>query len=199
MSAPFPRQEGRLSSLAGSALALYRASRHPGVRNFVRKTILRLEGGPVYSHTIRQIYREFHGVDVGLYTIGPCDVPPGGLDPGTRVGRYSSIYYTVRAITSQDPSATLSADRLFPPEALGQRADPHYGTLTIGSDVWMGHNVILLPTVRSVGDGVVVGAGSVVHADIPPPTPSSPATRPGWFDSASRRKRSRNFSNPNGG
>ncbi len=40
--------------------------------------------------------------------------------------------------------------------------------LTIGNDVWIGHGVILLPGVTSVGDGAVIGAGSVVHQDVPP-------------------------------
>ena len=39
--------------------------------------------------------------------------------------------------------------------------------VTIGSDVWMGHNVNVMPGV-SVGDGAVIGAGSVVTRDVPP-------------------------------
>ncbi len=38
---------------------------------------------------------------------------------------------------------------------------------TIGNDVWMGHNVNVMPGVN-VGDGAVVGAGSVVTKDVPP-------------------------------
>jgi len=132
--------------------------------------VLRAEKGPVYSQTIREIYREFHGVDVGLYSIGPCDVPPGNLGPGTRVGRYSSIYYTVRTITTPDPAKTLSTNRLFSPEALGSTSagSGMRESIAIGHDVWMGHNVIILPTAQSIGDGAIVGAGSVVHNPVPP-------------------------------
>lgn len=38
--------------------------------------------------------------------------------------------------------------------------------ITIGSDVWIGGNVVILPGV-TVGNNVVIGAGSVVTKDIP--------------------------------
>ena len=40
------------------------------------------------------------------------------------------------------------------------------GAVMIGKNVWLGDNVIVLPEVR-IGDGVVVGANSVVTKDIP--------------------------------
>lgn len=170
MSESISSQEGRQASWSSLAVTLYRSSRNSKLRGMIRSMVLRAEKGPVYSRTIRQIYREFHGVDVGLYSIGPCDVPPGNLAPGTSVGRYSSIYYTVRTITTQDPAKTLSTHRLFSPEALGS-ANSGNGTresIAIGHDVWMGHNVIILPTAQSIGDGAIVGAGSVVHNPVPP-------------------------------
>jgi acetyltransferase-like isoleucine patch superfamily enzyme len=39
--------------------------------------------------------------------------------------------------------------------------------VSIGNDVWTGHNVTILGGV-TVGDGVAVGAGSVVTKDVPP-------------------------------
>ncbi len=38
--------------------------------------------------------------------------------------------------------------------------------VTIGSDVWLGGNVVILPGI-TIGDNVVIGAGSVVTKDIP--------------------------------
>src|SRR5262249_29497518 len=38
--------------------------------------------------------------------------------------------------------------------------------VTIGPDVWIGHNAILLPGV-SVGTGAAIGAGAVVTKDVP--------------------------------
>lgn len=42
-----------------------------------------------------------------------------------------------------------------------------YKPIDIGSDVWLGSNVIVLPGV-SIGHGAVVGAGGVVTKDVPP-------------------------------
>lgn len=39
-------------------------------------------------------------------------------------------------------------------------------SVTIGSNVWIGLNAIILPGI-TIGDGVVVGAGSIVTKDIP--------------------------------
>ena len=38
--------------------------------------------------------------------------------------------------------------------------------ITVGNNVWFGGNVIVLPGV-SIGDGCIIGAGSVVNKDIP--------------------------------
>ena len=43
-----------------------------------------------------------------------------------------------------------------------ERAEP----ITVGSDVWFGGNVVVLPGV-TIGDGAVIGAGSVVTRDVP--------------------------------
>ena len=39
--------------------------------------------------------------------------------------------------------------------------------LTIGNDVCVYHNAVILPSVNRIGDGVVIGAGAVVTKDVP--------------------------------
>lgn len=48
-----------------------------------------------------------------------------------------------------------------------ERTPDMYEHVTIGNDVWMGHNVNVMPGV-SVADGAVIGAGSVVTKHVPP-------------------------------
>jgi hypothetical protein len=43
-----------------------------------------------------------------------------------------------------------------------------YNPLTIGNDVWIGTNALVLPHVKRIGDGAVVAAGAVVAKDVPP-------------------------------
>ena len=48
-----------------------------------------------------------------------------------------------------------------------ERTPDMFKRVTIGNDVWTGHNVNVMPGVN-VGDGAIIGAGSVVTKDIPP-------------------------------
>lgn len=41
-----------------------------------------------------------------------------------------------------------------------------YLKITVGNNVWIGGNVVVLPGV-TIGDNVVIGAGSIVNKDIP--------------------------------
>jgi virginiamycin A acetyltransferase len=163
--------EGRSSSLCSTlAPKLYALTKNPTVRRLLRRWVMKMEGNEVYSLTIREIFRRFHGVDVGLYTIGPCESAPGNLAPGTTVGRYSSIYSTVRTVTQDAPSSARVPDGLFSDAALGEVTNGNGAPfrLAIGHDVFIGHNVIILPSVEQIGDGAVIGAGSVVRTSIPP-------------------------------
>jgi acetyltransferase-like isoleucine patch superfamily enzyme len=129
----------------------------------------RVEGGQMYSVTLRRILSVYHQIEVGMYTHGGCFVL-GNIPPGTTIGRYSSIGMTARVYRANHPMNLKSSHGLFydPAQGLTKERIIPAGRLTIGNDVFVGHNAIILPSASSIGDGAVIGAGAVVHKDIPP-------------------------------
>jgi maltose O-acetyltransferase len=61
---------------------------------------------------------------------------------------------TTRSIRNSWPGAKLRREREF--------GKP----ISIGEDVWVGGGALILPGVQ-IGDGAVIGAGSVVTRDVP--------------------------------
>ena len=145
----------------------YGASRG-SVRELIVKVVRKLEGGELYSPTLRAIFRVHHGVDIGLYTHGGC-FHPFSFGRNTTIGRYSSIAATAFAATDSHPMHYKSMHGFFFNPALGiVDVDWHFEPLSIGNDVWLGHNSIIMPGVHRIGDGAVVAAGAVVNKDVPP-------------------------------
>jgi len=139
------------------------------LKQFVRWALFKIEGGCVYSITLRRIMQEHFGITVGMYTHGGW-IWPFHLDRGTTVGRYCSIAETARTITHNHPLNTRSTSGLFFNSFFGLVPQDRVAAmkLVIGNDVWIGHNAVVLPSVRTIGDGAVIGAGAVVHKDVPP-------------------------------
>jgi acetyltransferase-like isoleucine patch superfamily enzyme len=139
------------------------------LRTLVLKAARRLEGGEFRSTTLREIFRRYWGVDIGLYTHGAC-FEPWVVDRHTTIGRYSSIAGGVRILNHNHPITFKGTSGLFFNPALGLCEEwlTPFNPLTIGNDVWIGANAVILPEVNSVGDGAVIGAGAVVSRDVPP-------------------------------
>lgn len=116
---------------------------------------------------LRRYFREKHNIDVGLYSYGCFDRwrMPGPM----RVGRYCSISSTTRSVLTNHPMDALTTHPAIYEKAFGVvdadrlSAEP----LVIEDDVWIGHNVVILPGCKHVGRGAIVGAGSVVTKDVP--------------------------------
>jgi acetyltransferase-like isoleucine patch superfamily enzyme len=161
-------REGKSVPLLGSLL--YHLYRIPlsSFRDLIASIVLRLEGGELLSLTMRRIFREYYGIDVGMYTFSCFHVLH--FRPNTKIGRYCSIYHTVHAFNANHPMNLISTHPYFFNNQFGKiRRDLIERTrLEIGNDVFIGHNVTLLPTVTSIGDGAIIGAGSVVSRDVPP-------------------------------
>jgi acetyltransferase-like isoleucine patch superfamily enzyme len=162
-------REPRAFPVLGEVLFRLYGLRMRVVRSLVHRLVVRLEGGTVFSVTLRRIFSTYHQVDVGMYTHGGAFIVDN-MAPATVIGRYSSIAETARTFTRNHPMNTKSTSALFFNQHFGVVKDDPVGRgkLTIGNDVWIGHNATILPSVTSIGDGAVIGAGAVVHRNIPP-------------------------------
>jgi virginiamycin A acetyltransferase len=164
------RKEGKEARFLGPLLfRLYGLTRSVRIRSYIRDKVLHLEGGGHYSRTIRRIFSVYHQVEIGMYTNGPCYCL-GQLPRGTKIGRYSGTYPTVRAFNGNHPMNRKSTHAFFFNPVLGyakKENDIERTKLIIGNDVCLYHNAVILPTVKRIGDGAVVGAGAVVTKDVP--------------------------------
>jgi len=109
---------------------------------------------------------EFHSIQIGEYSYGPCFEP--SLDPGISIGRYTSIAEGVRIFRSNHPLDRLSTHPFLYEarhnQLAVQIAPPP--PLEIGHDVWIGCNALIMPGCRRIGTGSVIGAGAVVTKDV---------------------------------
>lgn len=125
--------------------------------------------GEFYSLLLREIFKEFEGIEIGLYTHGAC-FTLDAFPRHTKIGRYCSLARGSRAFNVDHPLHFKSTHAFFFNASLGyceQNKIPDI-PLEIGHDVWIGSNAVILPAVKSIGTGAVIAAGSIVNKDIPP-------------------------------
>ena len=141
-------------------------------RLFVEPPVRFLGRFVIRSDTRLGAFCEFgREVEVQAATIGRyCEVGPGSLlgatgHPTTWLS-VSSFQYK-KATWGWHPSADTSD--VIDPEAGGRQSFRSVaGDLaTIGNDVWIGANVVVLRGV-TIGDGAIIAANAVVTKDIPP-------------------------------
>ena len=161
----------KTSVFSGSILLLYRllnCQRRWRIGRLLLAIVFRLEGGKMQSTTARRIMEQYHGVQIGAYSYGPC-FDPALVPPGVSIGRYVSIAPNARFITQNHPLDRLSTHPVAYESSPGnpRSADFEVGSKEIGNDVWIGYNAVLTPGCTKVGTGAVIGAGAVVTRDVP--------------------------------
>lgn len=141
------------------------------MQRFLEKRIAALSGGYYYSSVIRDLYKELHGLEIGYGTYGGCWNNASLWWNNITIGRYCSfagnIYiggshpldiFTTHPITYDTWSGGANSNHTPP------RSHSH----TIEHGVYVGQGAIILEGCRNVGNGAVIGAGSVVTHDVPP-------------------------------
>ena len=89
-------------------------------------------------------------------------------DGEVTIGDRCNFGPNVTIVTPIHPMVPEERNALLGPDGKPKR--PCYAKpVHIGSDVWLGANVVVCPGV-TIGDGCVIGAGAVVTRDIPPRT-----------------------------
>jgi len=139
------------------------------IRKSIEKLILFLEGGQAFSPTIRSIYAKYHNIKIGYGSYGGCFSYKNFPKPSNiTFGNYCSIGSNLKIFRANHPMDSFTTHPVLYNPIFGyvnsdllSRPD-----LKIGHDVWIGSNVIITPKVCHIGDGAVIGAGSVVTKDV---------------------------------
>lgn len=135
---------------------------------FFEKRILKAEGGEKESQTLRYKVSKNFNVQVGMYTYGSCFDAGFNLGGVVDIGRYCSFAKDVHFFGANHPLNYISMSPYFYNKGFGYEVkDVERSKLVIGNDVWVGHGVLITSKCTHIGNGAVIGAGSVVTHDVP--------------------------------
>lgn len=138
------------------------------LRKIIRTHLLRDRKTEMHSYLLRELFIQYHGVNIGMYSYGAF-LPD--FVPGVVVGRYTSIASGLVVLNGSHPISHKSTHPFFfnPVFRYVDRLLIQRRTrLHIGNDVYIGANVMIMPSVVEIGDGAVIAAGSVVLSNVPP-------------------------------
>ncbi len=164
----------KISKRVKIAIRLYKKTSNSKLRRWLEKRIAEWTGGFAYSEIIRKLYKEEHGLEIGYGTYGGVWIHSGLWWQNIKIGNYCSFAGNVDMYSMNHPMQYFSTSLcLYSPlygEILTNRQIDmkHYQGLEIGNDVWMGTNAVILPSCNKVGNGAIIGAGSIVTHDVPP-------------------------------
>ncbi len=137
-------------------------------RKIIYPFIIKREGGVKTSQLARQ-YARNRSVDIGMYTYGGCFDEAFNVGGSVIIGRYCSFASNCHYYGANHPINKAVMSPYFYNKTFGfDVRDVERNTLNIGNDVWVGSNVIITSSCHSIGDGAVLGAGSIVTKDVPP-------------------------------
>ena len=137
------------------------------LRNLIERVVLwRWRRNQHENQRLRTHFRDRYRIEVGLYSYGCFDRwrMPGPI----RVGRYCSIASSVRSVPINHPYQAMTTHPALYERKFGA-VDKDISwdqVLVIEDDVWIGHNVIILPGCKFIGRGSIIGAGAIVTRDV---------------------------------
>lgn len=133
-----------------------------------------------YISTLKKIYPKtdiipnnncsFKYLEFGEHSYGYINVLTyGNKDEKLKIGNFVSIARGVTFILSGGHYTDTFSTYTFKTECFGEKESESLckGPITVCDDVWIGYGTIILSGV-TIGQGAVVGAGSVVTKDVEP-------------------------------
>lgn len=138
------------------------------IRTLKDRAMLRLHKNNEYESTaLRAYFKRHYDTEVGLYSYGCFD--RWRFPPPIRIGRYCSFAKSVRVVEADHPLGAMSTHPFLYDKrhTSAARPLPPVPPLVVEDDVWVSHNVTILPGCRFIGRGAVVAAGAVVTRDVP--------------------------------
>lgn len=82
------------------------------ISHLILKMVTELESGQYYSKTLREIFKEYYKIEIGLYTYGGC-FKHDPVDPYTTIGRYCSFASNILILNRNHPLKNKSTHAFF--------------------------------------------------------------------------------------
>lgn len=143
---------------------------YPHVKNkvFLEKLIKKIEHGEYWSKSLRELYEKSYGVKIGIGSYGCFEQEKYKYIK--KIGNYCSIATGLKFYPRNHPKNYASTHPLFFNVELGALKENKvlYSYLEIGNDVWIGQDVKITSKCNHIGNGAIIGAGSVVTKDVKP-------------------------------
>lgn len=132
--------------------------------------IIELEGGDKYSKTLRSFTKKKYKVTVGNYSYGGMFSHGFNIGGSVNIGNYCSFASGISYYGANHPMEYATMSPFFYNTHFGEFdvKDVKRSHLTIGNDVWCGYGVTITCRCKNIGNGSIIGAGSIVTNDIPP-------------------------------
>ena len=150
-------------------ITLYKNISNDRVRKYLEKIIEKREKGFAYSKSLRKIYADVYNIQIGYGSYGGC-FNRANIPGGVVFGNYCSVANNVRIFRANHPTNTFTSHPILFNPVMGyvKKDKLNRLPLIIGHDVWLSANVVILPGVQTVGNGAIIGAGSIVTKDVVP-------------------------------
>lgn len=142
------------------------------IRAHYEYKLIQKQGGYKTSELAREKALKKNNCKIGMYTYGSCFDEGFNVGGQVKIGRYSSFGPNVHYFGANHPYNWASMSPYFYQKSWGGErvSDIERNELKVGNDCWIGYGVIITSSCHEIGNGAVIGAGSIVTKDVEPYT-----------------------------